>query len=228
MAKILFTHKISSKHRKELNSAEFEFDSIPLIVTQTKDFDISLVDTKKSNAWIFTSKKAVKSVAKKIDRLSVPRFVFAVGTSTNEKLANIGIRGITPHQFTAKSLAQKISEYPVDNCTYFHGNMVASDLSEELKDKSYVVNEIEVYETKLAPESVNVQDYDAVVFMSPSAFDSFCKENNPNDLNTVFCIGSTTAEKVSKLYNRFIVTPDNFTFADLVKTINQKYKNVIS
>lgn len=47
-------------------------------------------------------------------------------------------------------------------------------------------------------------------------------------LKTVFCIGSTTAEAVEKSYERLIVTPDNFTFADLVKTINQKYKNVIS
>ncbi|MFY0683344.1 MAG: uroporphyrinogen-III synthase [Balneola sp.] len=228
MAKILFTHKFSSKHKEELNSAEFEFDSIPFIGTETKDFDVSLVDARQSSAWIFTSKKAVKSVAKKIDRLTVPEYVFAVGSSTNEGLANIGIRGIMPGQFTAKSLVQKISEYPIDNCTYFHGNMVASDLRKELKDKNCSVNKIEVYETKFTPKSVNVQDYDGVVFMSPSAFDSFCKENNLNDLNTVFCIGSTTAEKVSKSYDRFIVTPDNFTFGDLVKTINQKYKNVIS
>ncbi len=228
MQKVLFTHKIKSKHKEELKKAKFEFDSVPFIVTRTKDFDANVVNTEQKEAWIFTSKKAVESVAKKIDHLTVPELVFAVGSSTKEKLSELGIDSITPIQFTTGHLVYKILEYPVRSCTYFRGNMTALDLSDELKENDIKVNEVEVYETSLTSQKVNVKDYNAVVFLSPSAFTSFCEMNDPTELNTVFCIGSTTAEVVQRSYSRLIVTPENFTFADLIKTINQKFKNVLS
>lgn len=228
MPKILFTHNIKPKHSEELKKAKFEFDSLPFIETRIKDFDSSFVNSKQSDAWIFTSKKAVKSVAEKLNQLTIPELVFAVGSSTKEKLSEIGIEAITPIRFTSKSLAQKIIEYSAESCTYFHGNMTASELSEELEENNVTVNRIEVYETTLTSHKVNVDQYDGVVFLSPSAFTSFCEKNDPKKLNTVFCIGSTTAEAVQRSYQRLITTPEDFTFADLVKTINQKYKNVIS
>lgn len=228
MPKILFTHKINAKHLNILKEISFEFDSIPLIDVETNDFDV--LEVKKSNvdAWIFTSKKAVESLARKIDLLTIPKLVFAVGSSTNEKLANLGINTIIPNHFTSTSLTQKIIEYPVDSCSYFRGNMTSSDLSKSLRENDIAVNEIEVYKTSLTPKKVNIKGYDAFVFLSPSAFTSFCKENDPGDLNTVFCIGSTTAEAVKKKHQGPIITPSDFTFSELVKTINQKFQNVIS
>ncbi|MEO9886201.1 MAG: uroporphyrinogen-III synthase [Balneola sp.] len=228
MPQILFTHKIKSKHNKTLKEAKFGFESIPFIETRIKDFDVNIINDEKADAWIFTSKKAVKSVGKKMDQLTVPKLVFAVGSSTKDRLAELGINAIIPNQFTSKSLAYKISEYSIDSCIYFRGNMTASDLSDELVEINISTSEVEVYETLFSSKKVNVKDYDAVVFMSPSAFISFCEKNDPEELKTVFCIGSTTAEAVKRSYQRLVITPENFTFAELVKTINQKYKNVIS
>ena len=133
-----------------------------------------------------------------------------------------------PKNFTTESLAQKISAYPIKNVIHFCGNLSDSLLQILLKPADCSVTKVEVYETVLTPKAVNTDEFDAVVFLSPSAFDSFCKTNDPKKLKTVFCIGSTTAEAVKRSYERLIVTPDNFTFTDLVETINQKYKNVIS
>jgi uroporphyrinogen-III synthase len=228
MPRILFTHKIKSTHSEELKKARFEFESIPLIKTKSIDFNVNDVKAALPDAWLFTSKKAVRSVAKQIQDLSVPEFVFAVGSSTKDKLDELGISAITPSTFTSKRLAQKIAEYPVSKCVHFCGNLTKADFLEELKGHNCTVTKVRSYETKLTPQKINVSRFDAVVFMSPSAFDAFCEENDPNELKTVFCIGSTTAESVRSSYKRLIVTPDNFTFSDLVETINQKYKNVIS
>ena len=228
MPKVLFTHKIKAKHLEELSQAKFKFDSVSLIETKIKDFDVNDIDEAQTDAWIFTSKKAVKAISKNITHLTIPEYVFAVGSSTKKKLSEIGIGAITPVQFTSVHLVHKILEYPVRYCTYFHGNMTASDLSDELEEKGIKVNEVEVYETSFTSKKVNKKDYDAVVFLSPSAFTSFCELNDPKELKTVFCIGSTTAEAIKRSYKRLIITPDDFTFADLIKTINLKYKNVIS
>lgn len=228
MPKILFTHKIKAKHLDELKRAKFEFADIPFIDVQIKDFDIEEVKEVHSDAWIFTSKKAVKSVGKKLEELEIPEFVFAVGSSTSKKLAELGIKALVPKNFTTESLAHEVAKHPVKNVIHFCGNLSDSELGDLLQKEERLVKKFEVYETLLTPRSVELSEFEAVVFLSPSAFDSFCKRNDPKKLKTVFCIGSTTAEAVKKSYERLIVTPDNFTFADLVETINQKYKNVIS
>ncbi|XWN37287.1 MAG: uroporphyrinogen-III synthase [Balneola sp.] len=228
MPKILFTHKIKAKHLDELKHAKFEFADIPFIDVQIKGFDIEKVKEINPDAWVFTSKKAVKSVAQKLDNLEIPKFVFAVGSSTSKKLRELNIKALYPKNFTSARVAEKIIEYPVKKVIHFCGNLSDSVLQDLLKAKDCLVNKIEVYETVLTSQKVNTEEFDAVVFLSPSAFTSFCKLNDPDKLKTVFCIGSTTAEAVKKSYERLIVTPDNYTFADLIETINQKYKNVIS
>jgi len=228
MPRILFTHTIKSSHSEELKKAMFEFESVPLIETNCIDFNVNDVKDALPDAWLFTSKKAVRSVAKQIQYLSIPDFVFAVGSSTKDKLVELGIDAITPSTFTSKRLARKIAEYPVSKCVHFCGNLTKSDISEELKTQNCTVVNMKTYETKLIFHKIDVSQFDAVVFMSPSAFNSFCEKNNPQELKTVFCIGSTTAKEVRTSYDRLIVTPENFTFSDLVETINQKYKNVIS
>lgn len=228
MPKILFTHKIKPKHLEELKRAKFEFSDIPFIDVHIKDVQVDKVNELRSDAWVFTSKMAVKSVAQKLDDLEIPEFVFAVGSSTSKKLKDLGIKALYPKSFTSASVAEKIIEYPVKKVIHFCGNLSDSVLQDLLKAKDCLVDKVEVYETALTPQKVNTEQFDAVVFLSPSAFASFCKLNDPDKLKTVFCIGSTTAEAVKKSYERLIVTPDNYTFADLVETINQKYKNVIS
>jgi uroporphyrinogen-III synthase len=228
MPKILFTHKIKPKHLDVLKRAKFEFADTPFIDVQIKDFDTEKVKEIKSDAWVFTSKKAVESIGKKLEELEIPEFVFAVGSSTSEKLAELGIKALVPLNFTSESLAHEIAKHPVKNAIHFCGNLGDSELGDLLQKDGCQVKKLEVYETLLTPSSVSLSEFDAVVFLSPSAFNSFCKTNDPGKLKTVFCIGSTTAEAVKKSYERLIVTPDNFTFADLVETINQKYKNVIS
>ena len=170
----------------------------------------------------------MESIGKKLEELEIPEFVFAVGSSTSEKLAELGIKALVPLNFTSESLAHEIAKHPVKNAIHFCGNLGDSELGDLLQKDGCQVKKLEVYETLLTPSSVSLSEFDAVVFLSPSAFNSFCKTNDPGKLKTVFCIGSTTAEAVKKSYERLIVTPDNFTFADLVETINQKYKNVIS
>lgn len=182
MPKILFTHKIKPKHLDELKRAKFEFADIPFIDVQIKDFDAKKIKDIKSDAWVFTSKKAVKSIVKKLEELEIPEFVFAVGSSTSEKLAELGIKALVPKNFTTESLAHEIAKYPIKNAIHFCGNLSDSELGDLLQKEGCLVKKLEVYETLLTPTTVDLSEFDAVVFLSPSAFNSFCKTNDPKKI----------------------------------------------
>lgn len=182
MPKILFTHKIKPKHLDELKRAKFEFADIPFIDVQIKDFDAKKIKDIKSDAWVFTSKKAVKSIVKKLEELEIPEFVFAVGSSTSEKLAELGIKALVPKNFTTESLAHEIAKYPIKNAIHFCGNLSDSELGDLLQKEGCLVKKLEVYETLLTPTTVDLSEFDAVVFLSPSAFNSFCKQNDPKKI----------------------------------------------
>jgi len=61
------------------------------------------------------------------------------------------------------------------------------------------VTEIVVYETIVVPHVVK-KDYDAILFFSPSAVDSFFSVNKIKRETLFFAIGATTAEAIQQ-YN---------------------------
>jgi uroporphyrinogen-III synthase len=61
-----------------------------------------------------------------------------------------------------------------------------------------------VYET-LAIEHAVVKEYDAVLFFSPSAAESFFKKNKLLTKTIVFAIGNTTAQTVSRFCSNKVI-----------------------
>ena len=101
----------------------------------------------------------------------------------------------------AETLAKLIIEKHSDKkFTFFCGNLRRDTLPYLLKKAQIPVIEVEVYKTTLNPKKFD-QQFDAVLFFSPSGVESFFSKNKPfrsqsppsGDLGGLICIGSTTA-----------------------------------
>src|SRR5690606_22622899 len=139
--------------------------------TKTIRFSIE----KTSENLIFTSKNAVKSVLPFKSELE-NKDVFCVGSKTKSFLEKKGFHVVASEE-NAKALALKIkTQFNTQSFTFFCGNMRKSTLPEILKENNIELNEIIVYKTKLKSHKISIQT-DAILFFSPSAIESYLKEN---------------------------------------------------
>ncbi|MAL17282.1 MAG: hypothetical protein CL670_16455 [Balneola sp.] len=221
--RILFTTQLKKKRLAVLHSTGFSIENIPFInfeyvipamwISQLPD---------ETDAWIFTSKKAVKALNPVIDDLEIPKHIFAVGSKTAEGLEALGLKVTVPDEFNAVSLVQKMNELKLKHMTHFCGNLKATDISKLLGDDKNLTS-IEVYRTKYAPHKLDVSKYEGIVFMSPSAVESFSEKNVIDGATQVFCIGPTTEEAALEAGIKGCVTPEYSTLDSLMESIQTHF-----
>jgi len=226
--KILFTTQLTPKKIMGLRSWNMKIESEPFI---TFEYLIPAMwkdkVPEKTDAWIFTSKKAVKAIKPMIKDLKVPEHIFAVGTKTAEKLEDLDLEVTVPDEYNVAALAKTMKDLKLKKVVHFCGNLQASDLSKLLGKKTKLTS-IEVYRTKLTGHEVDMDPYDGVVFMSPSAVESFMKQNTVADSMPVFCIGSTTEEAALEAGLESCITPEYSTMESLLDSIKNHFTDVIS
>lgn len=222
--RILFTTQLSEQKRTFLENGEFLIESEPFISIEYKLPGMWRSQLpEKADAWIFTSKKAVKAVSPIINDLEQPLHIFAVGSKTAEKLEEIGLKVSIPEEYNARSLVAMMHELDLDKVVHFCGNLKAADLG-KLLGKQIDLISVEVYQTKLTNHKMDdFEDFDAVVFMSPSAVKSFSKQNSVSDEMQVFCIGPTTEQAAEDAGMQNCITPGYSTMDSLMESIQQYY-----
>ncbi|HVK97489.1 MAG TPA: uroporphyrinogen-III synthase [Flavisolibacter sp.] len=95
----------------------------------------------------------------------------------------------------AAALADKIIDEEVEEVIFFCGNKRRDVLLDNLQQAGIKVKEMVVYETAETPEKLD-DDFDAVLFFSPSAVNSFFKVNQLKEAAVYFAIGDTTADAI--------------------------------
>ncbi len=149
---------------------------------------------------IITSPFAAEILLKEQPRI---QNLFVVGEKTSKTLS--------PHFKIAetanygKDLAKIIvKDYPLEKFTFLCGNLRKDDIPNLLTHFNISFEEKQVYKT-----SYNLQhipgDFDAVIFCSPSAVNSYFKANEANPKTTYICIGTTTKAKALKFTQQVIV-----------------------
>lgn len=89
---------------------------------------------------------------------------------------------------------------------FFCGNQRRNELPEGLREAGIKVNEFVIYENVPTPAVVN--DYDGILFFSPSAVKSYFSVNRPTPKTVFFAIGSTTAAQLEDhTDNKIIMAP---------------------
>lgn len=126
----------------------------------------------------------------------------------------------------ASALAKKIIEQHVKEVVFFCGNRRREELPSILKDGGVVVHEVVVYENTETPIVVN-DDFDAVLFFSPSAVQSFFSVNQLKKKTVCFAIGNTTKHSIAPFTNNQIITsiaPGQYeTLEEVIEYFNKKH-----
>jgi len=197
-----------------LKSAEYQDVTIDVIPFTAISTDIpgaiqqQIKDTlTQHRTVVFTSSNAVRAVGELMKKQPKDWTIFCIGNTTYSLAKKyFGAENIKDTASTAAALAKKIlPNTEITGITFFCGNLRRSELPDALVKNGVKVTEIIVYETSLVPVSLE-KKYDAVIFFSPSAAESFFSKNTVPQNTTLFVMGKTTADSIKKYSGNQIIT----------------------
>jgi uroporphyrinogen-III synthase len=215
---ILSTKILLSSQKQAFLDAGLSVTEANFIRTENSDFDLNGI---KDNL-IFTSQNAAQSVLlhPKIQDLKTKN-VFCVGIKTKALLEENGFN-VDVYVDYASDLAEIITLiYSNESFTFFSGNLRKETLPKALKTAKINFNEIQVYETTLTPQKIKTA-VDGILFFSPSAVESFLKENKIKN-EICFCIGETTASSLDTI-TRNIIVADQPSVENVIEDVIQEFK----
>lgn len=217
---ILSTKTLSAEQRQAFLDADIDLLEQDFIEIKNTDFELNKINTN----LIFSSQNAVLSLMEQSGwEVLKSKSVFCVGIKTKELLELNGFT-VDVYMDYASELAEIITLiYNKESYTFFSGNLRKETLPKALKNAGIVFNEIEVYQTKLAPFKISKEEnFDGILFFSPSAIESYLT-NNTITKETCFCIGETTASALANKTKNIIIS-DNPTIEDVIETVINEYK----
>ncbi len=197
---ILSTKTLSAEQRQAFLDANFDLLEQDFIEIKNNLFELNKIN----DNLIFSSQNAVLSLMEQNGwEILKTKKVFCVGIKTKDLLEHNGFK-VDVYMDYASELAEIITLiYNKETYTFLSGNLRMETLPNALKSAGIIFNEIEVYQTTLAPFKISDQEkFDGVLFFSPSAIESYLK-NNKIKKEICFCIGNTTAKalELSKVKN---------------------------
>ncbi|OCB75426.1 uroporphyrinogen-III synthase [Flavobacterium crassostreae] len=217
---ILSTKTLSDELRQVFIDANLDLLEQDFIEIKNTLFELDKIN----NNLIFSSQNAVLSLMEQNGWEALKaKPVFCVGIKTKELLEANGFTVLVYLDY-ASELAEIITLiYNQESYTFFSGNLRRETLPESLKKAGIIFNEIEVYQTTLAPFKISDQEnFDAIMFFSPSAVESYLT-NNKIKKERCFCIGSTTAAALEAHKIKNSVIPEIPTIEDVVFEVIQHY-----
>lgn len=158
---------------------------------------------------IFTSMTAVESVASYLEEMQPDWTIFTMGTTSQQLVKKyFGEKVIAGTSNSAAQLAELITEdSSCKEVIFFCGDQRRDELPDILRANNIDVNEIEVYSTVATPHKLTNQ-YDGILFFSPSAVQSFFSVNKLTGKTILFAIGETTAHAIKKYSTNKIIISD--------------------
>lgn len=218
---ILSTKTLSEEQRQAFLDADFDLLEQDFIEIKNKIFELDKINTN----LIFSSQNAVLSLLEQngCDVLK-NKPVFCVGVKTKELLEENGFK-VDVYMDYASELAEIITLiYNKESFTFFSGNLRKETLPNALKSEGITFNEIEVYQTKLAPFKISAEEkFDGILFFSPSAVESYLTNNKIKN-EVCFCIGTTTASALEGKKIKNIVIPEIPTIEEVIMEVIEYYK----
>jgi uroporphyrinogen-III synthase len=203
MTKILFTRPIDAPSREALSEAKLDFTETSFLrYTPSVSEDVlKAIRAGLSYHLVFTSQNAVRIFFQTLDnqRLKLPHSTecYAISGSTKTMLQHFGHPPILAAD-SAKLLASAmLKKADIKDVTFVCGNLRLPDLPNALIKNNILVQELVVYRTEWTPLSIRTP-YDAIVFFSTSAVDSFLINNKLNPEMPFFTLGKTTATYLKK------------------------------
>lgn len=213
--KVLSTKKlepslIEQAKEHDIEIIEQEFISIkPISDKETLDKIVSLVNQGIHNV-AFTSANAIDSLNSYMhvgnSYLATKWNVFCLSGKTKEAVSNALLlnKKILADASNATELANRIIKLGVKEIIFFCSNKRREELPVALKNANIKVHEIILYETTETPIVVD-NDFDAILFFSPTGVQSFFSSNELDESAICFAIGRTTATSIATFTQNQII-----------------------
>lgn len=209
--------KILEPHQKQLLlNADISLVEYNAIKIEFIDFNPG---KKRIKNAIITSKNAAKAIIRK--NLIIEN-CFCVGEKTASflKKYKYTISEIADYGIALAAIITK--KYPDEKFSFFCGDKRREELPYILKENSIDLEEIQVYKTLLNPKEFQ-QEFDGVMFFSPSGVKSFFSKNEIKN-STAFCIGTTTASEAKKFTDTIIIATKP-SMENVIVQVVKKYRH---
>jgi len=236
--KVLSTKKLDPSLIKEaeqngIKIIEQEAIKVNPIVSKEKWQEIFQVLESNKQFVVFTSSNSVYAVEKYLNEYvnhMQPNWkIFSLARKTRQALEdNLDAFGtIIATADDANALAEKIIAANVDEVIFFCSDRRRDELPKVLKMAGIKLHEVVVYETVETP--VACQDYyDAVLFFSPSAVNSFFSVNQLKKDVVCFAIGQTTADSIAAASRSKIIITKTPSQEALLQEVINYFKRVVN
>lgn len=168
---------------------------------------------------IFTSQNSVLSV---LENENYPvlkgKISFCVGVKTRQLLEENGFQVEKSFDY-AEELVEYLLKYHSNNkFTFFSGELRRDTIPNAFQKNNIIFEEIQVYQTLITPHKM-ISQVDGILFFSPSAVQSFLKENTITN-EICFCIGTTTFVEIKKNTNNIVIAKQPTIENVIIQCIN--------
>ena len=202
---------VEDAKKNDMEIVEQPAIGIKSILSKEKWQELFKVIEAKKEFVVFTSSNAVLAIKKYlndyVNPFEINWKIFSLSGKTKEALEehDSSLGTIIETAENSKELAEKIIGKKVNEVVFFCGNKRREELPNILRQAGIGVQEVIVYETIETPV-VHADDFDAVLFFSPSAVQSFFSVNQLKKDVVCFAVGSTTAESIAEFTDNKIIT----------------------
>ncbi len=227
--KVFISAELPSDLKEKLESAGVELLSLPLIKTVPVEFNPLIVRAFSPDYVVFSSKNGVKWFFEKVPANWIKGNVVAVGSSTAEKLKELGFSPLVPSEFSGEGLVDLFKENDLRGVRFLlvRPKIARKIFSDFLKGKGAVVEELVVYETVY--DTLNREKLlnffkdgvDFAAFTSPSNFKSLLSQIPAELLKNVKLvpIGTTTKKAIESAGFSCYTVPEEFSLKGITQAI---------
>jgi len=210
--KILCTRLLDQQFISKAATHNIRIDALPFIEikkVETAQFKAEVQQLALQNIYAaFTSINAVESVGNILE--SQPGWkIFCIGGVTKDGVVKyLGEDNIQASAKNASVLARKIIDAGnIKEVYFFCGDQRLDDLPETLRTNNISVQEVIAYHTLQTPQDLE-EDYDGVMFFSPTAAHSFFSSNTIPTNIPLFSIGKTTTATIQSYCTNEVITSE--------------------
>lgn len=189
--KILFTKNLSEDQIDRLSKLDIVcsplFNYIPI-----KDVDLPEMD--RIRTVIFTSARAVTVASDKFDleKLVKNRTIYAVGQKTADAIKDkAGVESV----IGSAGAESMLSGYDGGDALFLCGRDRMDSVEKTFQTLDIPLSVVELYFAEKSKFSVDIEQFDAIAFFSPSGVKS-CRERSSLEEKVIFAIGSSTAKEI--------------------------------
>ena len=169
---------------------------------------------------VFTSAHAVQAVAGCLNGHQPDWKIFCISPATSREVESVfGQRAITATAPTGAQLAEMlIADARADEIIFFCGDQRREELPQQVRNAGLQLTEIVSYQTVRTPQKIE-GSYDRMVFLSPSAVQSYFSQNTIQPHTVLFSIGPTTTATLQSFSGNRIVECETPERAQLINSV---------